>query len=605
MKISAQYVRMIIVAIGALSSGALAVFSNIDSAYWVIRVLAIGITIDLAIGMIKDFQQKKYGVDILAVIAILSTLVLGEYWASLVIVIMITGGESLENFASNRAKSELKALLSRVPKITHLIQKDGSIVNIAVSDVKPGMILQIRMGEVLPVDGELVEGSGYLDESSITGESLPVEINKGDRVLSGAVNGNTNINIKALKTAQQSEYSEIVRLVQMASESTSPFVRLADKYAVPFTIVSVIIGLTAWFISGDPKRFAEVLVVATPCPLLIAAPVAIISGMSRASKHGIIIKSGAVLEKLSSVNTMIFDKTGTLTENHLEIAEIIPTENSTEKELIAIAASLEQNSSHVLAQAISNYAKQHSIKLKKVYRLHEVPGNGINGYIDKKLVKIGSQKYLKDQKVNIKYIKSQEKTAIYISENGNYLGVITFKDALRKNSRNTIHRLKKSGVSNIAMLTGDNKQTAERIGSLVGISNIVAECLPQDKLHALNKFKKKPVAMIGDGINDAPVLAAADVGIAMGSRGETVASESSDVVIMLDDISKVYESYSISKKSMKIATQSVLLGIGLSIGLELFAAFGYIPALLGAGMQEAIDILVITNALRAHSDKTI
>lgn len=596
---------MIIVALGALLSGSFAISSSLDTAFWIIRILAVGVCVDLSIGMFKDIKERRYGIDILAVIAIISTLVLGEYWASLLIIIMITGGESLENYANNRAKSELKALLSRVPKVTHLVQKDGSIVNIAVDDVKPGMILQIHIGEVLPVDGELVEGSGYLDESSITGESLPVEINKGDRVLSGAVNGANIITIKALKTAQQSEYSEIVRLVQMASESTSPFVRMADKYAVPFTLVSVVIGILAWVFSGDPKRFAEVLVVATPCPLLIAAPVAIISGMSRAAKHGIIIKSGAVLEKLANVKTMVFDKTGTLTENQLEIAEIISTDKSTDKELVTLAFSLEQNSSHVLAQAIFNYSKQHSIKPRKVYRLHEIPGNGISGYIEKQMVKIGSQKYLKKQGVDIKNIKSQEKTAIYISRDGEYLGVITFKDALRKNSHATIHKLNKLGIQKISMLTGDNLETANRIASLVGISDVVAECLPQDKLQALNKFKQKPIAMIGDGINDAPVLAASDVGIAMGSRGETIASESSDVVIMLDDISKVYESYSISKRSMKIATQSVLVGISLSIGLELFAAFGYIPALFGAGMQEIIDILVITNALRAHSDRTI
>lgn len=605
MKISSQYVRLVIVGIGTLLSAIFALTSNIETTYWVIIILAAGIAIDLTIGMLKEVKNRKYGVDILAVIAIVSTLVIGEYWASLVIVIMITGGESLENFASNRAKSELKALLSRVPKVTHLLQKDGSVVNISVSDVKPNMVLQIQAGEVLPVDGVLIQGSGYLDESSITGESLPVEVNKGDAVMSGAVNGTTVINIKALKTAQESEYSEIVRLVQIASESTSPFVRLADRYAVPFTLISVLIGILAWIISGDPKRFAEVLVVATPCPLLIAAPVAIISGMSRASKRGIIIKSGAVLEKLSGVKTMIFDKTGTLTENILEIAEIIPSSSSDEKELITIAASLEQSSSHVLAKAILIYAKDNSIKLKKVHRLHEEPGNGINGYIDKQLIKIGSQKYLKRQKVNISEIKSQEKTAIYISRDGEYLGVITFKDALRKNSRSTIKKLSKSGISNLAMLTGDNNETAQRIAKLVGITDVVSECLPQDKLNALNKFKNKPIAMVGDGINDAPVLAASDVGIAMGSRGETVASESSDIVIMLDDISKVYDSYSISRKSMRIATQSVLLGIGLSVGLEIFAAFGFIPSLFGAGMQEVIDILVISNALRAHSDKSI
>lgn len=563
------------------------------------------IALELAIGMFKDIRNKEYGVDLLAILAIISTLILGEYWASIVIVAMLTGGESLEKFANDRAKSELKALLSRVPKIAHVIQSDGSVKEMSVSSVKAGMILQIRIGEVLPVDGIILEGAGFLDESSITGESLPIEVGKGDKVLSGALNGDTILKIQATKTAANSQYSQIVKLVQAAAESNSPFVRLADRYAIPFTAVSLFIAGLAWALSGEAVRFAEVLVVATPCPLLIAAPVAIISGMSRSAKHGIIVKSGAVLEKLSQLKTIIFDKTGTLTENRLEVHEILQEVGTTSKALVSYAASLEQNSSHILAKAISIYASDHEVNIRKVLRISEEAGNGIKGYIGGDYIEIGNLRYLTKLKVKMPLNEIQSKTAVYLAKNGEYIGVITFSDALRKNSHNTIQKLKKIGIKEIAMLTGDNKETADRIAKLVSIDKVVAECLPSDKLNALNKFKNGPVAMVGDGVNDAPVLAASDVGIAMGSRGETAASESADVVIMLDDIYKVYESISIAKRTMSIALQSVWIGIALSIILEIMAAFGYIPPLLGAGLQELIDILVIFYALRAHSDKLI
>jgi heavy metal translocating P-type ATPase len=602
---TSQYFRLVLVFLILATSGIMSFFALHDAVKWLIIVFSSLISLELAIGMVSDIRNKKYGVDLLAILAIVSTMLLGEYWATIVIVAMLTGGESLEKYANDRAKSELKALLSRVPTVAHHIQKDGSVKEIAVSSVKAGMVLQIRMGEVLPVDGIILEGSGFLDESSITGESLPIEVAKDNTVLSGSLNGDSILTIQATKTAANSQYSQIVRLVQSAAESNSPFVRLADRYAIPFTGVSLLIAGLAWLISGESVRFAEVLVVATPCPLLIAAPVAIISGMSRSAKHGIIVKSGSVLENLASLKTIIFDKTGTLTENRLEVHEIIPEKGISGDDLISYAASLEQNSSHILAKAISIYASDHKVKKRKVLRISEEAGNGIKGYIGGELIEIGSLRYLTKLKVKMDHNEIQSKTAVYLAKNGEYIGVITFSDALRKNSHETIRKLKGIGIKDIAMLTGDNQETADRIAKLVAIDKVVAECLPTDKLNALHKFKNRPVAMVGDGVNDAPVLAASDVGIAMGSRGETAASESADVVIMLDDIYKVYESLSIAKKTMKVAIQSVWIGIGLSIVLEIMAAFGYIPPLLGAGLQELIDVLVIFYALRAHSDRLI
>jgi heavy metal translocating P-type ATPase len=604
-KITSQYLRLALVAVFIIGAGLLNFLQLTIFANWLIIIFSSVVTLELLIVMIKDLRNKQYGVDLLAILAIISTMVLGEYWATIVIVAMLTGGESLERYASERAKTELKALLSRVPKVAHVIRDDGSVEEVAVSSVKIGMLLRIRIGDVLPVDGVVVEGTGFLDESSITGESLPIEVGKNDAVLSGSLNGDSILTIKASKTAANSQYSQIVKLVQSAAESNSPFVRLADRYAVPFTGVSLLIAGLAWALSGEAVRFAEVLVVATPCPLLIAAPVAIISGMSRSAKHGIIVKSGAVLEKLSQLKTIIFDKTGTLTENRLEVHEILPEIGTNSDDLMSYAASLEQNSPHILAKAISIYASEHKVKLSKVLRITEEAGNGIRGHIGQDKIEIGSLRYLTKLKIKMPLNEIQSKTAVYLAKNGEYIGVITFSDALRENSHKTIIKLKSMGIKEIAMLTGDNQKTASRIATLVGIDKVVAECLPTDKLQALNTFKKGPVAMVGDGVNDAPVLAASDVGIAMGSRGETAASESADVVIMLDDIYKVYESINIAKRTMKIAVQSVYIGIGLSIILEIMAAFGYIPPLLGAGLQEIIDVVVIFNALRAHSDKLI
>ncbi|MFZ1242864.1 MAG: heavy metal translocating P-type ATPase [Candidatus Saccharimonas sp.] len=597
---SKLYYKLLIAAIVGIAS-AIAVFMGMDwLAQWMIGVYGLVIAGVLGWGMVQTLRNGQFGVDILAVMAIISTTAVEQYWATLVIVFMLLGGEALEDFANRRAQKELTDLLKRAPKIAHRLGDDGPIVDIPVDVIAVGDTLLVKPGEIVPVDATIVEGDGLVDESSLTGESLPVTKTPGDHLLSGTVNGDTALTVEALHTASDSQYAQIVQLVQAAADSRAPFVRLADRYAVPFTAISFVIAGVAWWLSGDPVRFAEVLVVATPCPLLIAAPVALISGMSRSAKHGIIIKNGGILERLARVKTVVFDKTGTLTTGQLSVWGVVPAHGVSEEELIRLAASADASSAHILATSLVRYAEYRGIKTTESKDSVEVPGKGVAAIVDRRAIVVGSKAYMKERGIQVPEDYEINKTALFAARDGVYLGSISFADTVRENSAETITRLKTLGIHHVAMLTGDHRRTALKIGGQLGIDDIHAECLPSDKLAAIRAFREAPVMMVGDGVNDAPVLAASDVGVAMGARGSTAASESADVVVLLDDISRVPLAIAIAQKTLRIALQSVLLGIAISIILMLVAATGRIPAVVGAGLQEFVDAVVIVNALRAH-----
>lgn len=582
-------------------------YNNVTN--WLFGLSSFLVIVPICYRMIKSIINKNYGLDILAVTAVVSALALGEYLAAMVIIIMLTGGEALEDYAQERAKKELNELLKRAPKIAH-IKKGKEYIDVPIASVVVGDILQIKPGEVIPVDSVIIEGSSAVDESALTGESLPIDKKVGDNLLSGSINQQAKIEVTAQKTSQDSQYEQIIQMVSQAASSRSPLVRMADRYSVPFTLIAFILAAFGWIMSGTPQRALEVLVVATPCPLLIATPVALVSGMSRAARHGIIMKNGGALETMSRLKGLIFDKTGTLTKGIPSMQQIIPANNSISKqELLTIAASLETHSMHTLAQAVVSEAKQQNLTIYKVNKIHESVGNGLSAYHQDNKLAVGKYKFLKD--LNIKLppedtLKSVDgQTAIYIARNGEYIGAISFSDKLRPETINTIKRLKENGIKYMMMLTGDKHSVAIKIANQTGISDVKAECLPSDKLLALKEFQSlhKPVAFIGDGINDAPALAAADVGIALGARGETAASESADVVIMLDDFAKVADSVEISRQTIKIAKQSIFTGIGLSLVLMVFATLtGLIKPIYGALLQEVVDVIVILNALRAHKD---
>ena len=579
------------------------IFAKILIAVW-----AIFVGILLFADMIKTLRGGSYGVDILAITAIGACLAVGQFWAALIIVLMLTGGETLEDFAENRAKRELSALLKRAPQIAHLIDA-SEIRDVPIAKIRVGDAILVRAGEVVPTDGDLLDEIAEFDESSLTGESLPVSKKRGEKVMSGSLNGAAAVRIRATATAKNSQYEKIIALVREAESSPAPFVRLADRYAVPFTIISYIIAICAWIFSGEALRFAEVLVVASPCPLILAAPIALISGMSRASRHGIIAKNGAALEQFAAAKAVAFDKTGTLTHGIVEIEQILPSENfakiygeNSEKELIKLIAAAESGSSHVLATSLLNFAKAQKLKLPPATNVREIVGAGVYATAEKRKILVGQSDFLKRNKIADVPADDAE-TSVFAAVDGAFAGRVIFADRLRQETAATVRSLKKSGVREIVMLTGDNQTTAAAIAKKAGL-DWRAELLPADKVAEIKKLHREigGVAMVGDGINDAPCLAAADVGIAMGARGSTAASESADVVIMLDDLSRVALFRRISERTIRVALQSVWSGIGLCLILMVVAALGFIPALAGAALQELIDVTVIFNALRAHGD---
>ena len=563
-----------------------------------IDIVGIMMAISLLAEIASDFKSGRYGVDILAVIAVVSTILIGDIWAEWMILVMMTGGQTLEDYATGQADKELRSLLSNSPTIANKIV-NNELVSVDVEQLKIGDHVLIKPGEQVPVDGKVVSGESSFDQSSLTGESVPVAKKTGDELMSGSINGSVAVEMAVTKKASDSEYQTIVSLVESSQAKPAKFVKMADRYAVPFTIISLVIGIAAWIHSGNPVNFAEVMVVASPCPLLIAAPVALVSGMSSMSKHHIIVKSGPTLEKLATAKTFAFDKTGTLTENQLVIDEIIPANNSSysPETLQSYATSVEQQSSHIIANSLVNVADKNL--LKPATNIKESTGQGISGIVEGHLVKVGK----------LDYVKPQEKaatvnaTAVYISIDDKYAGYITFKDQVRPESAETIARLKRQSGAHIMMLTGDHKDVADKIGQTVGVHDIRYSLLPAEKIAAIKKVPQdqRPVVMTGDGINDAPSLSAADVGIAMGAKGASAASESADAIIMVNDLSKINDAVAISKHTMKVANIDVLTAITIVVIIELIAFTGIIPAFWGAILQEVVDMISISLALLAKT----
>lgn len=597
-----DYYQLGWVIVATLLAIILSIFGQSKIAHIILAVAAIVSVIPLVWGMIQDVRQGTYGVDILAATAIITSVILGEYWAGIIIVLMLTGGEALEDYAENRAKSELTSLLNRAPTIAH-VYKGRKVVNVPVNKVTVGSKILVKPGEVVPVDGNIIEGSSALDESSLTGESMPVEKTIGDRLLSGSVNASSAITYKSTHSAADSQYQQIIKLVKTATQSQSPFVRLADRYSIPFTLMAFTIAGGVWLLSGDSMRFLQVLVVATPCPLILGAPIALISGISRAAREGIIIKNGTAIEQLAAVQTVAFDKTGTLTIGKPVVKAINAAPKSSQKDVISYAAAVEQKSAHILATAIVDKAQALSIKLPKVKTAKETLGHGVVGIVSGKKVFIGKQKLMQDNKFTIPKTLSSaspNQTISFVAVDGKVIGSIVFEDALRPESATMLNRIKKYGIKHTLMVTGDNLATAKSIAKKLGITDVRADNLPADKIQAIESVTHKPVAFVGDGVNDAPVLTAADVGIALGASGSTAASETADVVIMLNNIERVADGLFIAQNTLKIAKQSILIGISLSIILMLIYATGKFSAASGAAVQELVDITVIIYALRAH-----
>ncbi len=563
---------------------------------WLAGGYALAVALWVAIGMVRELRSGRWGIDLLAVVAVVSTVLVGDHWAALIVVLMITGGRALEDFASNRAQDQLRALIDRTPRVAHRMGSDGGeVLDVPVEQLAVGDLLLIKPGETVPVDGDLLDDQAEMDESSLTGESLPVLHRRGDRLRSGSVAGADTLHLRAVALARDSEYQQIVQMVQDAAGTKSRFIRIADRVAVPFSAVSFLIGGLAWLVSGDPVRFAEVLVVATPCSLLIAAPVAIVAGMGLASRHGVVVKDGDALSKLARPAVVAFDKTGTLTRGTPEVARVEPLDGSTGTEVLAVAAALESGSAHVLAQAIVRAAADAGVPASPVAGLKERPGLGLEGTIDGRPARVGRPAYAGVEESPA----GAGESVVYVALDGRPLGRIVLSDAIRQESGEVIARLRDLGVRSFMMLSGDSPATTGAVGRLLGIDQVRGGLLPGEKLAAVAAIDEHPVVMVGDGVNDAPVLAAADVGVAMGARGATAASESADAVILSDSLQPLADAVEIAQRTRRIALQSITVGVSLSILLMLVATTGVIPATVGALLQEAVDLITILNGLRA------
>ena len=572
-------------------------------AHIILAISATANVVPLLWDMIQDLRAGKYGVDILAATAIITSLVMGEYWAGIIIVLMLTGGESLEDYAQQRAKAELNALLAGAPKKAHLLRGRKEI-EVLVDKLQVGDKVVIRAGEMVPADAVILEGTASFDESSITGEAAPGVKKPGEELLSGSINLDGSVTARVLRTAEDSQFEQIVKLVKAATGSRAPFVRLADRYSIPFTIISFGIAIAAWVLSGESIRFLEVLVVATPCPLILAAPIALISGMSRSAKQGIIVKTGGALERLATIKTMAFDKTGTLTEGKLKVDKVTTYFGINQNEALGLAAALEQKSNHLLAKSIVTYAQDKKIQVPRAKEIREIAGQGVLAHIGGKEIFVGRLSNIEDQNIetpkNFDQTKLQQ-TAAFVAIDNRLAAIITFKDVVRAETKSTLARLYDSGIKRMVMVTGDNKAAATAIAKQVGITDIYSEALPADKLKIVEGLQPRTTAFVGDGVNDAPVLAASDIGVALGAKGAAAASESADVVIMLDNLGKVADAVAIAKRTLFIAKQSILIGIFISIGLMLIFSTGKFKPVYGAFAQEVVDVIVIFNALRAHS----
>ncbi|BDR59025.1 heavy metal translocating P-type ATPase [Xylocopilactobacillus apicola] len=580
----------------------MAIWANI-----LISIAGAIIAFSMLIEMIKVLKSGNFGVDLLAIISVTATIIAQDYWAALIILIMLTGGDSLEDFASKKASADLSMLLDNSPKVAHIIT-DNTIKDVAADEVPVGSTILIKPGEVVPVDGIISEGTSSFDESSMTGESLLIKRSIGDHLISGALNTDRPVNLKTEKLAQDSQYQTLVNLVKTANLKPARFVRLADQYALPFTIISILIGVIAAIIAKDPHRFVQVVVVASPCPLILAAPVAIVSGMSRVTRHGIILKTGTALEKLAKAKSAYFDKTGTLTQGELAVKDLVSTSNLTKPQLVQLFYNLEINSNHVMGKAITNYAqKEKATDSLEFTEIKEITGQGIEAHYGEQLVKIGALNFATKKESELaKYAgKNLEYSQVFLSIDEIVKGYVLLADQIRPEAQITIKDLQQNGIKNIAMITGDHKATAQKISSALQISKVYAECRPQDKIRLIEDTPKdeRPLIMVGDGVNDAPAIAAADVGIAMGATGASAASQTADVVIVKNDLHTILNAIEISRYTMKIARESVMIGIVICIVLELICATGVVPVIIGALLQEVVDTASILWALRARVSK--
>lgn len=562
----------------------------------------VPVLVALCVEIVRSLRQGEVGLDIVAALSMSAALLFGETLAAAVVALMYSGGTFLESFAQGRARREMSDLLSRVPR-TATRHRNGALDEVALDDIAPGDLLLIRQGDIAPVDGTVESAGAILDQSALTGESMPVRLVHGQDVMSGSTNAGEAFDLRVTRAAEDSTYAGIVRLVEAAQKSKAPMARLADRYSLLFLAVTVVLATAAWWFTGDPIRAVAVLVVATPCPLILAVPVALVAGLSRAAHFGVLIKGAKPLESLARIKTLILDKTGTLTDGRPQIVSIEQHGDLSADDILYFAAALDQATKHPVAQAIVAAAHARGIALPAPENLVESPGEGVAGTVDGRRVVVGGAGFVALQ-VGVAdpegAVVDAGSVIVSLAVDGMLMGHLVMADALRSGTADLLAGLRDLGIARILLATGDRRAVAEAVTEGLGLDALRADLTPDQKvLLVLAERKNGPVMMVGDGVNDAPALAAADIGVAMGARGAVASAEAADVVLLVDHLDQLLPGIEIAQASRRIAVESVVAGIGLSVLGMIAAAFGYLTPVQGALLQEVIDVAVILNALRA------
>ncbi|MCZ7420090.1 heavy metal translocating P-type ATPase [Verrucosispora sp. WMMA2121] len=572
---------------------------GVADALWAVATLAA--LLPAAVAVLRDLLRRRFGVDVIAVLALGGALVVGEYLAGAVVAVMLATGRTLEAYAQRRATRDLRALLERAPRTARRRTADGAVEEVPVNRVAAGDRLLVGPGDVVAVDG-VTEAPATLDESVVTGESRLVERPAGARVASGVVNAGAAFGLRATESAERSTYAGIVRLAEEATARRAPTVRLADRYAAAFVPFTLALAGLGWVLSGDFLRAVAVLVVATPCPLLLATPIAIVSGLSRVARRGVLVRDGGSLEVLGRARTLLVDKTGTLTAGRPRVAHLVVAPGGDPDEVLRLAASVEQLSSHVLAAALVRAAGERGLRLVTPAEVTEEPGRGVSGRVDGRRVRVGQFAGELPQWAEraSRRAGAAGHSLVWVAEETGPLGAVLLEDPVRPDARRTVARLRAAGLTRIVMVTGDRPEDARRVADAVGVDDVLARCTPREKATRVRAEAGRAVTvMVGDGVNDAPALAEAQVGVAMGATGATASADVADAVLSVDRLDPLADAVEVARYARRIAVQSATVGMGLALLAMGFAAAGRLPPVAGAFLQEGIDVLVILNALRA------